>query len=261
LKDFAPTARLDSNSSPELPAATDSPPDYVSGAIEEELIAGIDPISGDAATAPARSASVKMGQFLRAEFAGLHLRLVLARLLLALLPIHVGGRTRVWVLRLIGFQIGRGTIMAGVPTITGDGATLYQNLTIGTGCWINIGCVLDLGAAISIGDNVSMGHEVLVLTSSHCIGPSAQRALTMFAEPVTIGSGAWLGSRTTLLPGVTVGAGAVVAAGSVVHQDVAPDTLVAGAPARPVRVLSGGLPYQMELSDLQQSSDVRRDRQ
>jgi len=178
----------------------------------------------------------KVRRLLRTEFAGLHPRLSLVRLLLAPLPIHVGGRLRSLMLRLIGFQIGRGTIMAGTPTITGDG-DLYGKLVIGAGCWINIGCVLDLGAQILIGDQVSIGHEVLILTQSHEIGPAQRRACTPVARPIHIGDGVWLGSRTTILPGVTIGAGAVIAAGSVVHQDVAPNTLVAGVPARAIREL------------------------
>jgi maltose O-acetyltransferase len=192
--------------------------------------------SGGAITASAQSAPVKIRQLLRAEFAGLHPRLAIARMLLGLLPIHVGGRVRGLVFRLIGFRIGRGTIMAGTPTITCD-SDMYNKLAIGTECWINFGCIFDLGAEIRIGNNVSIGHEVLVLTTSHRVGPSRRRAHTPFAEPVSIGSGAWIGSRTTILPGITIGAGAIVASGSVVNDDVAPDTMVAGVPARPVKTL------------------------
>jgi maltose O-acetyltransferase len=181
-------------------------------------------------------ATIKTRQLLREEFAGLHLRLLLARLLLGLLPIHVGGRMRTLILRLAGFRIGHGTVMAGTPIITGDG-NLYGNLVIGEGCWINIGCLFDLGAAISIGSKVSIGHDVLLLTTSHEVGTSRKRALAPIARPVSIGSGVWLGSRSTILPGVTIGAGAIVAAGSMVHQDVPPNTVVAGVPARVVKDL------------------------
>ena len=54
---------------------------------------------------------------------------------------------------------------------------------------------------------------------------------------MVIKDGAWLGARCTILPGVTVGEGAIVAAGAVVHRDVAPNTLVAGVPARVVKEL------------------------
>jgi maltose O-acetyltransferase len=200
-------------------------------------------LSGDFATASTRtidstrSATIKIRQLFREEFADLHLRLLIARMLLALLPIHVGGRVRTMILRRVGFQIGRGTIMAGMPTITLDG-NMYKRLVIGEGCWINIGCLFDLGAEIRIGSRVSIGHGVLVLTRSHDIGPSQQRAFTLHTRPVNIGSGVWLGSRSTILPGVTIGAGAIVAAGSVVHHDVPPNTLVAGVPARVIKVLS-----------------------
>ncbi len=179
----------------------------------------------------------KLGRLLRSEFEGLHLRLLIARLLLAPLPIHVGGRLRAIVLRLAGFQIGRGTIFAGTPIITLQHNN-YKNLLIGEGCWFNIACLFDLGAPIRIGNKVSMGHDVLILTRSHEIGTSEQRALTLFVKPVNIGSGVWLGSRSTILPGVTIGDGAIVAAGSVVNEDVPPNTLVAGVPARVVKKLS-----------------------
>jgi maltose O-acetyltransferase len=241
------------------PKAADPPFDYVAGILDEEAIDDMGreqtpfeehsrathrwtsqsghAVSG-ARNAPApRSTTGKFRRLLSEEFAGLHPRLTLARLLLALLPIHVGGRVRTSILRLIGFQIGRGTIMAATPTITCDGY-MYDKLVIGANCWINIGCLFNLGAEIRIGSNVAIGHDVMVLTQSHDIGPTTHRAFTQHAKPINIGSGAWLGSRSTILPGVTIGAGAVVAAGSVVCHDVAPNTLVAGVPARALKQLS-----------------------
>ena len=178
----------------------------------------------------------KLKRVLYEEASGLHLRLLLARLILMPLPIHVGSRLRVAVLRLAGFQIGVGTLMWGTPTFTGD-AKLYSKLTIGQRCWLNVGCFLDLGAPITIGDQVALGHEVIILTSSHEIGPLAQRAAALYTKPVTIGDGAWLGARCTILPGVCIGAGAIVAAGAVVNRDIAPNTMVAGVPARVVKTL------------------------
>jgi maltose O-acetyltransferase len=179
----------------------------------------------------------KIWRLLHAEFEGLHLRLLIARMLLAPMPIHVGGRLRGVILRLVGFQIGRGTIFAGTPIITLAG-NKYKNLLIGEGCWFNFDCVFDLGAQIRIGSKAYMGHGVLVLTRSHEVGTSRQRALALVAKPVNIGNGVWLGSRSTILPGVTIGEGAIVAAGSVVNRDVPPNTLVAGVPARVVKELT-----------------------
>ena len=178
----------------------------------------------------------KLARIIREELSGLHLRLLLARMLLAPLPIHVGSRVRVYILRLAGFQIGPGCVMWGTPTITGDG-DLYRKLIIGQGCWFNIECFLDLGAPISIGDHVAIGHQVMLLTTSHEIGPQGRRAAALDARTVTINSGTWLGARCTILPGVTIGAGAIVAAGAVVSRDVPPNTMVAGIPARVIKSL------------------------
>jgi maltose O-acetyltransferase len=96
---------------------------------------------------------------------------------------------------------------------------------------------IDLGAFVEIGDRVRMGHHVVLLTLDHEIGPHEHRCGRKVAAPIRIGDGVWLGSRVTVLPGVSIGNGAVVAAGSVVTHDVAPDTMVAGVPAKVVRSL------------------------
>ncbi len=173
------------------------------------------------------------------ELSGLHLRLLVARLILMPLPLHVGSRLRVAVFRLAGFRIGAGTLMWGTPTITG-GADLYAKLIIGRRCWFNVGCFFDLGASITIGDQVAFGHQVVVLTSSHEVGPPSQRAAALYTKSVTIGDGAWLGARCTILPGVHVGAGAIVAAGAVVNRDIPANTMVAGIPARAIKRLALG---------------------
>ena len=178
----------------------------------------------------------KLAHVIREELGGLHVRLLLARIILAPLPIHVGSRVRVYILRLAGFQIGPGCVMWGTPTITGD-SDLYRKLTVGQGCWFNIECFLDLGASINIGDRVAIGHQVMILTTSHGIGPHGQRAAAPEVRPVCIGSGAWLGARSTILPGVTIGPGAIIAAGAVVTRDVPANTMVAGIPARVIKSL------------------------
>ncbi|MEJ0098238.1 MAG: acyltransferase [Pseudomonadota bacterium] len=195
---------------------------------------------GRPVTLPKRSSgrvAAKIARVAREESAGLHLRLLLARALLWPLPLMVGGRLRGIVLRALGFRIGHGTIFAGMPVLLG-GRGLHRNLEIRDICWINIGCVFDLNAPIFIGSRVALGHEVLLLTSTHEIGPPTQRAApTVTARPIVINDGAWLGARCTILPGVSIGAGAVVAAGALVTRDVPPNSMVAGTPARLVRML------------------------
>lgn len=179
----------------------------------------------------------QVSQLLRSETSELQIRLQLAHLAMWPLPPHVGNRLRVYLLRMAGFQIGRGTVMWGAPTITGSG-DLYTRLHIGRDCWFNIGCMLNLGATITIGDRVAIGHQVMILTDSHAIGDQKRRAGPLTALPVQIGDGAWVGARATILPGVTIGEGAVVAAGAVVTKTVAPNLLVGGVPARPIRELT-----------------------
>jgi maltose O-acetyltransferase len=179
----------------------------------------------------------KFAQLLHEETSGLHGRLLLARLLAAPLPIYTGGRVRTLALRLAGFRIGRGTLFSGMPTITGP-RDLYGHLTTGRLCWFNIGCLLDLGAPITFGDLVAVGQQAMLLTTSHEMGPPGRRAAAAYTRPIVIESGVWLGARCMILPGVTIGAGAVVAAGAVVTKNVPPNALVGGVPARVLRELA-----------------------
>ena len=179
----------------------------------------------------------KARQVMHEELEGLHPRLQLARMALALLPPFVGSRLRVRVLRLAGLQIGHGTVMWGLPTILGSG-DLATRLVIGQECWFNVRCLLDVNANLVIGSRVALGQEVMILTNGHRIAGSDRRAGALDARPVTIEDGAWLSTRCTILPGVTVGAGAVIAAGAVVTNTVPANVLVGGVPAQIIRELS-----------------------
>jgi acetyltransferase-like isoleucine patch superfamily enzyme len=113
----------------------------------------------------------------------------------------------------------------------------YTNLgaftSIGKNVFINHACsFLDLGG-ITIEDNVLIGPRVNLVTESHPLDPEDRKAL--LTKPVTIKRGAWIGAGATILPGVTVGENAVVAAGSVVSRDVPANTVVAGVPAKIVK--------------------------
>ena len=179
----------------------------------------------------------KFRQILQEEFGGLHLRLLLVRLMTTPLPRFVGGRIRVRLLRLVGFVIGPGTIMSDMPQFAGSG-NLYKRLTIGQDCYFNVGSFFDLSAPITIGDHVSVGHEVLLLTSTHQMGTAVHRAAALTYSPIEIGDGVWLGSRCTILPGVKIGEGAIIAAGAVVNKNIPPHTIAGGVPAKIIRNLS-----------------------
>ena len=135
-----------------------------------------------------------------------------------------------------GWRIHRTAFLADVPAWSGPGR-IQRRLTIGPNCWINVGCRFDLSDDISIGPGVALGHDVLILTSTHRLGDHHRRAAELTVGPVTIDEGAWIGARAVILPGRTIGAGAVVAAGAVVTQDVPPDVMVGGVPARELKPL------------------------
>jgi maltose O-acetyltransferase len=175
----------------------------------------------------------RLGRVVREETGELRVGRRVLALASRLLPLQVGNEWRAALLRQAGFSVGPGTILRGQPNVTGG-----AKLTMGSDCVIDVDCTFDLGAEITIGDRVTIGHQAMLLTTSHELGPREHRCGEITLRPVIVGSGAWIGPRCVILPGVTIGAGAVVTAGSTVNKDVAPNTRVAGVPARPVETLS-----------------------
>jgi maltose O-acetyltransferase len=112
-----------------------------------------------------------------------------------------------------------------------------NKLRIGRTTLINMGCHFDNDALVEIGSNVAVAMQVTFVTSTHDIGPSTNRAGPLRLQPISVGDGCWIGARATILPGVIIGHGCVIAAGSVVTADCAPGGLYAGVPARLVREL------------------------
>ena len=109
------------------------------------------------------------------------------------------------------------------------------NTRVGRNVFINSGCCFQDQGGIEIGDDVLIGHMVVLATLNHELEPSRRESL--LPEPIRIGNRVWIGSHSTILPGVTVGDGAVVAAGAVVTRDVPPNTVVAGVPAKVVKTI------------------------
>ncbi|HKO52812.1 MAG TPA: acyltransferase [Polyangiaceae bacterium] len=157
-----------------------------------------------------------------------------------LLPEQTFSRTRTAALRAAGAQIGKHSLVQGTVRITGSDSPC-RFLSIGRQTILSGHLHLDLAAPLTIGSLVRIGHDVSLLTISHEIGEPWLRSGTSMSKPITVGDGVWIASRVTVLPGVTIGHGAVVAAGSIVTRDVAPNTLVAGVPARFVRQLEGSI--------------------
>ncbi len=108
-----------------------------------------------------------------------------------------------------------------------------KNTTIGKNVFINFDCVfLDLGGII-IEDDVLIAPKVSLLTEGHPIEAENRQSLTV--APIHIKKNAWIGANATILPGITIGENAVVAAGSVVSKDVPDNTVVGGIPAKIIK--------------------------
>jgi acetyltransferase-like isoleucine patch superfamily enzyme len=174
---------------------------------------------------------------LATEFGGLHPRLNAYTFASGLLVDGTSGELRARLLRGVGFQVGRGTVVAGTLRITGLRG-LQRKLVIGAECWLGADVVLDLCERITIGERVTIEPGVMVLTSTHELDSPAHRAGPVIANPVTIGDGALLRARSIVLPGVTIGAGAVVEPGAVVNKDVEANTRVGGIPAAKLESLA-----------------------
>lgn len=109
-----------------------------------------------------------------------------------------------------------------------------ENLTIGRGSIIGDRALLDARNGLVIGENVNFSSDVHIYTEQHDHRDPYFRCNSDADFRVRIGDRAWIGPRTLILHGVTVGEGAVVAAGSVVTKDVPPFAIVAGVPARKI---------------------------
>jgi acetyltransferase-like isoleucine patch superfamily enzyme len=126
---------------------------------------------------------------------------------------------------IIGNQIDESTTVF-VPFYTNFGKFIH----IGKNVFINHACsFLDMGKII-IEDHVLIGPKVNLITENHVLDPSARR--TLLCKPIIIKQNAWISAGATILPGVTVGENAVVAAGAVVSKDVPANTVVGGIPAK-----------------------------
>ena len=109
-----------------------------------------------------------------------------------------------------------------------------KNLHLGRNVFINLGCRFQDAGGISIGDGTLIGHGTTLTTLNHAVDPD--RRGDMLPAPIVIGRKAWLGASVTVVPGVTIGQGAIVGAGSVVTKDVPPNAIVAGVPAKLIRM-------------------------
>ena len=116
-------------------------------------------------------------------------------------------------------------------------ADLGKNITIGKRVFINSGCKFQDQGGITIGDDCLIGHNTVLATLNHDLEPS--RRADLHPAPIRIGRNVWIGANATVLPGVTIGDNAVIAAAAVVTKNVPADTVVVGSPARALRTVTG----------------------
>jgi maltose O-acetyltransferase len=159
---------------------------------------------------------------------------------LALLPYRAAlfPQLRAPWLRLLGARVGARSILHDVRFFN-----LYRRglagLEIGRECFIGDECLLDLADAVVMEDQVTLAERVLVLTHTN-VGYDdhpLQAHFPAVTASVVFERGCFVGANVTVLPGLRIGREAFVAAGSVVTEDVAPRTVVAGVPARVLRTI------------------------
>lgn len=143
---------------------------------------------------------------------------------------HEPEQVRALLARLTGRPIDASVVV--FPPFHAD---FGRNITLGRNVFINAGCTFQDQGGITIGDRSLIGHKALLATLNHDLAP--ERRGDMHPAPIVIGADVWLGSNATVLPGVTIGDGAVVGAASVVTKDVPARAVVVGSPARQVRTV------------------------
>lgn len=141
-------------------------------------------------------------------------------------------------------SVGEGSLVRGVVTFARNGSSL----SVGNNTAINGATSFSIASRVEIGSNVLISYECMIMDhDGHSPNPDIRKCdLPDLLEgrpkvwgvvktlPVKIEDSVWIGARSIILKGVTVGQGAIVAAGSVVTKDVAPFVIVAGNPAREV---------------------------
>jgi maltose O-acetyltransferase len=112
-----------------------------------------------------------------------------------------------------------------------------SNIELGDRVFVNFNCVFLDCAPITVGNNVLFGPSVQLYTATHPLDAETRSRDLEYALPICIEDHVWVGGGAIILPGLTIGKGSVIGAGSVVTKDVLPKTVVAGNPAKIIRHL------------------------
>lgn len=109
------------------------------------------------------------------------------------------------------------------------------NIKVGDNFYANFDCVMLDVCPITIGNNVFLAPGVHIYTATHPLNPEERNSGAEFGKSVKIGDSVWLGGRSVICPGVTIGNNVVVAAGAVVTKDVPDNVVVGGNPAKIIK--------------------------
>lgn len=143
---------------------------------------------------------------------------------------HTPEEIRALVSELVGYEVDKSFGL--FPPIYTD---FGKNIKIGKNVFVNSGCCFQDQGGIEFGDGCLIGHQVVIATLNHDLSPNSRGSMT--PAKVTLGKNLWVGAHATILPGVTVGDNAVIAAGAVVTKDVPANTVAAGVPAKIIKTI------------------------
>jgi acetyltransferase-like isoleucine patch superfamily enzyme len=151
-------------------------------------------------------------------------------------------------LNVQAIHLGRGVLVGRHATLAagygvGDPNLSDRALVIGDGCVLGARTTITAHTYVELGDSVFTGQWVFITDASHGYQDPETPIGKQFGphQPVTIGSGTWIGHGAVILPGARIGRNVVVAAGAVVRGEIEDHALVAGSPARVVRRLDPGV--------------------
>lgn len=126
-----------------------------------------------------------------------------------------------------------------------------SKIKIGKDSFVNYNCFFDGMAPIKIGDNCFISMEVMFCTSMHeMINVDNENKISdSFGLPINVEDNCWIGARATILPGVNIGIGCIIAAGAVVNRNCAPNGLYAGVPTKRVKELTKS-PTKLKMDEM-----------
>ena len=155
---------------------------------------------------------------------------LLAKCAFFLNPIPWPSALRVALLRIFGAKIGGGTVIRANVNVS-----YPWRLTLGDDVWLGEETVFLSLAPVVIESNVCISQRAFLCTGSHDF---RSEKFSLVTKPITVRSGSWIAAQAFISPGVEIGEGSMVCAGSVVTENVPPRTIVRGNPAQVVKQLA-----------------------